>query len=212
MKKVLLPFVLFGAMLSASTLSVQNADPIVPVAAENGAPAGPYLLTFDGSSVLGMCLDDFRGADGTWTVNVTSLADPNLGNTFLGNSSDVFGYQFTSTQMYSMEAYLFQEIIKPNADRANIQLAAWALMDPTTLSGVVGSNNTTVENYLYAAYDNLSTIDTNAFQILTDVNGTRQEFITSTPEPGSLALLGAGLFAIGVARFARRKKVVVATN
>ncbi len=212
MKKVLLPFFVFGAILSASTLSVQNADPIAPVAAENGAPAGPYLLTFDGNSILGMCMDDFRGADGTWTVNVTSLANPNLGNTLLGNSADVFGYQFTSTQMYSMEAYLFQEIIKPDADRANIQLAAWSLMDPTTLNGVVGSNNTTVENYLYAAYDNLSTIDTGAFQILTDVNGTHQEFMTSTPEPGSLALLGAGLFAVGAAQFFRRKKLVLATS
>jgi PEP-CTERM motif len=206
MKKILLPFVLFGAMLSASTLSVQSADPIVPVAAENGAPAGPYLLTFDGTSILGMCMNDFRGADGTWTVSVTSLSNPNLGNTLLGNSSDVFGYQFTSTQMYTMEAYLFQELIKPNADRANIQLAAWALMDPTTLNGVVGSNNTTVENYLYAAYDNISNIDTGAFAILTDVNNTHQEFMTSTPEPGSLALLGFGLLAVGAARFGRRNK------
>jgi PEP-CTERM motif-containing protein len=212
MKKVLLPFFLFGAILSASTLSVQSADPIVRVAAEDGAPAGPYLLNFDGNSIVGMCMDDFRGADGTWTVNVTSLANPNLGNTMLGNSSDVFGYQFTSTQMYSMEAYLFQEINKPGADRAGIQLAAWALMDPTTLNGVVGSNNTTVENYLYAAYDNLSTIDAGAFEILTDVNGTHQEFMTSTPEPGSMALLGAGLFAVGAAQFLRRKKLVVATN
>jgi PEP-CTERM motif len=208
MKKVLLPFFFFGALLSASTLSVQSADPIVPVAAENGAPAGPYLLNFDGTSIAGMCMDDFRGADETWTVSVTSLSNPNLGNTLLGNSADVFGYQFTSTQMYGMEAYLFQEIIKPNADRANIQLAAWALMDPTTMHGIVSSNNTAVENYLYAAYDNLSTIDTGAFQILTDVNGTHQEFMTSSaPEPGSLALLGAGLFAAGAARFLRRKKV-----
>src|ERR1700753_1321895 len=111
MKKGLLSFLLFGALLSASTLSVQNADPIVPVAAENGAPAGPYLLNFNGNSIAGMCMDDYLGADGTWTVNVTSLSNPDLGNTFLGNSSDVFGYQFTSTQMYTMEAYLFQEIM-----------------------------------------------------------------------------------------------------
>jgi hypothetical protein len=212
MKKVLLPFLVFGAMLSASTLSVQNADPIVRVAAENGAPAGPYLLSFNGTSIVGMCMDDFRGADGTWSVNVTSLANPDLGNTLLGNSTDVYGYQFTSTQMYSMEAYLFEELIKPDSDRADIQLAAWALMDPTTLNGVMGSNNTTAQNYMYAAYDNISTIDTGAFQILTDVGGTHQEFMASTPEPGSLALLGGGLFAVGAAQFLRRKKLVVATN
>jgi hypothetical protein len=212
MKKILLPFLFCGAILSASTVSVsvQSADPIVPVAAENGAPAGPYTLIVDGNSVLGMCMDDFRGVNGTWTANVTSLANPDLSNTVLGNSANVFGYPFNSTQMYSMEAYLFEQLIQPGADRADIQLAAWALMDPITLNNVVGSNNAAVENYLTEAFDNMSTIDTARFEILSDVGGTNQEFMTSTPEPGSLALLGAGLLAAGATRFLRRKKAILA--
>ena len=214
MKKILLPFLLCGAILSAATVtvSVQSADPIVPVPAENGAPAGPYTLSVDGNSVLAMCMDDFRGADGTWTANVTSLANPDLSNTVLGNNTNVFKYQPDSTQIYSMEAYLFEQLIKPGADRADIQLAAWALMDPDTLNNLFRSNNTAADAYLFAAYKNKSTVNTAAFEILSDVGGTHQEFMTSTPEPGSLALLGAGLLAAGATRFLRRKKVTSAAG
>jgi hypothetical protein len=214
MKKILLPLLFCGAILSAATVtvSVQSADPIVPVPAENGAPAGPYMLNVDGNSVLGMCMDDFRGADGTWTANVTSLANPDLSNTVLGNNANVFGYQLDSTQMYSMEAYLFEQLIQPGADRADIQLAAWALMDPVTFNNLANSNNTAAEKYVFAAYDNISTVNTAGFEILSDVGGTHQEFMTSTPEPGSLALLGAGLLAVGATRFLRRKKVTFAAG
>jgi hypothetical protein len=214
MRKILLPFLFCGAILSAGTVtvSVQSADPIVPVPAENGAPAGPYTLNVDGNSVLAMCMDDFRGADGTWTANVTSLANPDLSNTVLGNNANVFGYQVDSRQMYSMEAYLFEQLIKPGADRADIQLAAWALMDPDTFNNLLGSNNAAAEYYLGAALENISTVNTAAFEILSDVGGTHQEFMTSTPEPGSLALLGAGLLAAGATRFLRRKKVTFAAG
>jgi hypothetical protein len=212
MKKILLPFLFCGAILSAATVtvSVQSADPIVPVPAENGAPAGPYTLIVDGNSVLGMCMDDFRGANGTWTANVTSLANPNLSNTVLGNNANVFGLEVDSTQMYSMEAYLFEQLIQPGADRADIQLAAWALMDPLTFNNLVNSDNAAAEGYVYAALDNMSSINTAGFEILSDVGGTNQEFMTSTPEPGSLALLGAGLLAAGATRFLRRKKAILA--
>jgi PEP-CTERM motif len=211
MKKILLSFLFCGAILSAATVSVsvQSADPIVRVPAENGAPAGPYILNVDGNSVFAMCMDDFLGADGTWTANVTSLANPDLSNTVLGNNANVFGYEFSSTQMYSMEAYLFEQLIQPGADRAGIQLAAWALMNPDTLDNLADSNTV---DYLNAAYDNISTINTAAFEILSDVGGTHQEFMTSTPEPGSLALLGAGLLAVGATRFLRRKKVLLANG
>ncbi|HEY1946966.1 MAG TPA: PEP-CTERM sorting domain-containing protein [Bryobacteraceae bacterium] len=214
MKKILLPFLFCGAILSAATVtvSVQSADPIVPVPAENGAPAGPYTLIVDGNSVLGMCMDDFRGADGMWTANVTSLANPNLSNTVLGNNANVFGYQVDSAQMYSMEAYLFEQLIKPGADRADIQLAAWALMDPDTLNNLLHSHNTVADAYVVAAYENISAVNTAGFEILSDVGGTHQEFMTSTPEPGSLALLGAGLLAVGASRFLRRKKVTFAAE
>ena len=213
LKRVLLSFCLFGAILSAGTVNVsfQSANPVVTVPTENGAWAGPYTLNVNGTSLLAMCMDDFRGVNGTWTANVTSLASSDLSKTVLGNSTtNIFGYQLTSSDMYKIEAVLFQQLIQPGADRANLQLAAWALMNPATLTKVVNSNNTIVENDLIAAYGNIATVNGANYAILSDVGGRNQEFmigVTGVPEPSTFTLLAAALFAAGVSAFLRRKQV-----
>jgi len=207
MKKILSLFLLCGAILSASTVNVTFQSPGAPSGGENLEWAGPYTLSVNGNSVLAMCMDDFLTVSGSWTANVTSLASSDLSGTFLGNGGmNIYGYQISSKDVYTIEAYLFQQLLQPGADRANIQLAAWAIMNPVTLSNVFNSNNTAVQNELFEAYNNLGTFDVTGFAILSDIGGTNQEFMVGTPEPTTLALLGAGLFAIGATRFSRRKK------
>ncbi len=211
MKKAILSFIFLGTMLSAAPVNVTLLN------AGNGAVdstrqyyVGPYTLTINGKATPAMCVDDFidNGIGAAWKANVTAANSADLSNTYLGNNGKTIeGYSFTSTQIYQAEAYLFSEIIKPGADQADIQEAAWFIMDP---NNPTYANNTGVQNYLNAAYYNSPSFDASGFSIVSNVDhGGTQEFITaaSAPEPASFALFGAGLLAAGAARFARRKKV-----
>ncbi len=213
MKKSILSFFLFGALLSAAPVSVSFVDAGNSVVWGYGFEVGPYTLNVNGQNTPAMCMDDFNETSGSWTANETSVSGSDFSGTYLGNTTlNIAGYTVTSGQIYTAEAYLFSLITTPNADRANIQEAAWAIMDPTTLNRILSGNNTQVEQYLSMAVDNYSSFDASGYQILSQVNPgshPQQEFITATPEPASFALLGAGLLAAGTFRFARRNKSVV---
>jgi hypothetical protein len=121
---------------------------------------------------------------------------------------------YTDKQMYTIEAYLFNELVQPNADRRDIQQAAWDVMDSNSYVGDYYGNDD-VMNILSDAIKNYSTFDTTGYQIVTDVNGNadayrgNQEFMihtSATPEPATFALMGGGLFAAGALRLFRRKK------
>ena len=156
-----------------------------------------------------MCVDDFidNNIGDHWTANKTAANSSDFSNTYLGNSGKAIeGQFFTSAQIYNAEAYLFSLIIKPGADQANIQEAAWFIMDPTNPTY---ANNGGVQNYLMAAYNNSPSFNSSEFSIISNVNkGCKQEFmVASAPEPASFAMLGGALLAAGAARFARRKQV-----
>jgi hypothetical protein len=213
MKKAIISLFFFGSILCADTvqMSYDTVSSVVTVPSVNNDYAGPYIMDVNGHLVPGMCMDDFRGVNGTWTANVTNVDSSNLSNTVLGNTTfSEYGYTITSSQIYKMEAYLFSEIIQPNADRANLQLAAWALMDPNTLANVINSNNVTVENDELAAYNVVtnpqSGFNFGGYEILSDVDGKNQEFLVAAPEPSTYLLLGSGLIIAGALRFSRRRK------
>jgi hypothetical protein len=220
-RAVLSLFICGGAILSANTVSVKfvSANPVVTVPGEGG-DAGPYTLNVNGQSVLGMCMDDFLNvSNNTWTANVTAVNSSNLSNTILGNQTVSYnGHTLTSSQTYEMEAYLFSEIIQPNADRGDLQLAAWALMDSDTMYDVFHdhhSYDTTAQNDLAGAYDTIlnphSGFNPGNYEILTDtVKYGSQEFIVASPEPSTCLLLGSGLLLAGIMRF--RRKGAVASN
>ncbi len=211
MKKTFLSFILFGAVLSAAPVNVtlQNAG--------NGAVdstgryyVGPYTLTLNGVSTPAMCVDDFidNPLGASWQANETKANASDFSNTYLGNSgTTIEGLSFTSAQVYQAEAYLFSLITKPGADQADIQEAAWYIMDPTSNTY---ANNNGVQNYLESAYYNSPNFDVSGYSIVSNLNkGATQEFmVANAPEPASFALFGAGLFVAGFARFARRKKGV----
>ncbi len=214
MRRVFLSFVLFGAILSAAPVNVTLLN------AGNGAVdatqqyyVGPYTLTLNGVATPAMCMDDFidNNVGTSWKANVTAVNGPDFSNTYLGNSG-ISQYNTPSGEAYAEEAYLFSLITRPGADQADIQEAAWILMDPANANPVY-LNNGAVQNYLFDAIASLNTFDASGYSIISNTDGvgqfgSTQEFmVASAPEPASFALFGAGLLAAGAMRFRRRKQV-----
>ncbi len=216
MKKSILSFLIFGAVLSAAPLNVTLLN------AGNGATdstgqfyVGPYTLTLGGTATPAMCMnfniDNAIGA--AWSANVTSVNGTDFSNTYLGNSG-IAGYNTTSGEAYAEEAYLFSQIVKPGADQRGLQEAAWFVMDPSD-PRYLGDGN--VFSYVLDAANSLTSFDASGYSIISNVDGagkpgTTQEFlVASTPEPASFALFGGGLIAVGAARMLRRKRVTPET-
>lgn len=219
MKRALLPFLVFAAALSAETVSVSfnSVSNPVTVPGMNGAEAGPYVMDVNGNLVPGMCMDDFLGVNGTWMANVTNAGSSDFSLTALGNGGITYdGYHISSSLAYGMEAYLFSQIILPNADQADLQLAAWSIMDLNTLSNLLNSNNTAAETDLYDAYEAVTNPDSGFnpgnYEILTDLKGQNQEYIVASPEPSTYMLLGSGLLIAGMLGVRRRKQSALAAN
>jgi len=220
MKKSILPFFLFGAILSAAPVSMTLIDAGNPVKSVNGVDVGPYDLSINGVTVQAMCMDDFLtsnvGSSHRWTANETAVNGSSFSNTYLGMTPNYSNYNnLSDKQVYILEAYLFNQLVQPNADRVDIQQAAWDIMDSTSLWG--DRHNSTISGILTSALANYSSFDTTGYEIVTDVNGNgyncgNQEFMihpdpaSATPEPATLALMGGGLFAAGALRLFRRTK------
>ena len=210
MKHCIFALFLFGALLHASTVDVTLLN------AGNGAIdstgryyVGPYNLTINGVVTPAMCMDDFveDNLEDRWSANVTAANSSDFSSTYLGNGGETLNGEFyTSAQIYNAEAYLFSLIIKPGADQADIQEAAWLIMDS---SNPTYASNAGVQSYFLAATDNAKSFNSSGFSIISDVNkfGAQEFMVTSpTPEPSTVVLLGTGLVAFGAARLRRRKQ------
>ena len=205
MKTSLFSLFLFGAVLSAAPVTVSFVSATSNI--------GPYTLSVNGKNVAAMCMDDFLNTSGSWTANETAVNGKTFSNTYLDNQSVyVEGKWLSSGNVYSMEAYLFNLLTQKNADRTDIQEAAWAIMDPFTLSHIFAKKDKAAENFLTSALTNYASFNTSGYEILSQVNpgcNPEQEFMiysSAAPEPASFALFGAGLLAAGIARFTRRNK------
>ena len=203
--------VLSAFQASASTL---NFDSVDGVKDSSGNFVSPYNGRLDGIAYKLYCddlLHDINIPD-TETVNISSLGD--LSKTRFGGLSG-------STNLYEQIFYLSTFLPgATNAQRGNIQDAIWSYFS----TSAPDQSNPAVIGWKTQASQNFAGKDYSSFRILTEANsaanptaqfnGKQELFIsvattlppglTSTPEPGTWALLLSGFGGLAVSRFRRR--------
>ena len=162
----------------------------------------PYIGTLDGQQVFLYCVDFSHNASvgDAWTVNVTSLdAD------FTGNTT-----RFNNAAAYRQAAWMITHSSGFSAE--DLQDAIWKVFYPQLWAEnpdgtPVNSQFANAASLFASSQLQAQGVDEfSSFRILTDntpdpITGEQQEFLTITPEPATLVLLGTGLlFVIGVAR------------
>lgn len=210
MQKVLFSLLCFAAVGAATPVSVSFVNSGKPAIKDShDDQVGPYTLKINGSDEAAMCMDDFFETSGSWSADLTPVTASNLGNTYLGNGSyTLHGSSISSEEVYLIEAYLDNEILKPGADRVDIQDAAWTFMDEIT-GHAEHSKSTTVSNIIADAEANYSSMNASDFEIVSEVDPEHrpeQEFMVATPEPASLGLFGGALLVMGMLRIKARQR------
>jgi hypothetical protein len=194
---------------AAGSTTLNISDPTAGYTNAN-ALIDPYTAYINGSSTptLIWCVDPDHGVSPgqTWTANVTYLGG-NLSNTYQGSGG---------ATAYGAMAWLITQMQTATTatQRQELQAAIWEIAE-----GAPGPTSGFSVNNVSAAFINAVATDitnaennilTSGFEILTDTQGQTQEFmIINTPEPSTLFLLGAGLFAFVMLNRSKRALALI---
>ncbi len=158
----------------------------------SGVASYPYDLSVNGGpNQWMMCIGFNEHIEGgeTWLANVVSVGS-------LDPTSDLVYYQ---------AAFLFEMAVADHGADPNINAATWYLLEgqpsltteAAALVALAQSQSFTMGEFanvlLYSAIPGTESADM----------GTAQDFLASTPEPGTLMMFGSGM--IGLASVLRRK-------
>jgi len=208
----------FSMAAFGTTLNVTSQ----PFNVDNGGGFTAYLDNNTGNTFEVFCIDyrNFVSVPESFTVNVDTLpndADTRYGTTSAGSFS-FYGPGLSALDRYILVAWLTTQFDQsnPTGDRdKSIQDAIWNLLDVDNVNHNDGSAVSTWVSNAEAWESGLSSQAKADFEsqirIFTssDVSGTstpnryttgNQEFITVTPEPMALLLVGTGLLAVGLLR------------
>jgi PEP-CTERM motif-containing protein len=211
LRAITLTLLLLAAAATASagtvTLTIDNGGSNV----SGGVYVGPYNFTSGGQSLQLIC-DAFQNdvsPPETWTANMTVL----------GSGTGLFGS--TSSAQYQQVGWLAQQMLANLSNPtlvAEIQWAIWDIFDAGSCTTGVSNcdpygtpDNQSAINALVTGAENPANYATGNYSnlvVYTPVSGwpagdgTPQEYIglVTAPEPGSLLLIGAGLFSLLVFR------------
>ena len=199
-----LSLVAAAGIVSATPVKTVQAD-LVNVGSpllQGNVYVGPYTLNVNGTNFAALCIDfqDHATVGTTYSAYETNLSSNSLSNT----------YNPTWSKQYQEEAYLMTLIVKPNADRTDIQDAAWAITDSKFKA------STSAQSFINLALANYTTVDLSTFDIISGVDPNcddrTQEFLidpsanVATPEPSTMLLMGGGLLVAGLAGRKMAKK------
>lgn len=184
-------------------------------------------------AVTAFCIDfaNSISAGTTYTANYTSLGAVLSGQTTLANTrqgaAGLAGYKKAAYLIDQFQTVAGLTGATRDATWGALQGALWSIFTPSSaaLDASTSTTDSQVIEYwqnkanVFAASAAFNTYDYSRFTIITDARakgvatGGVQEFmtpnVTTTPEPGSVVLLGAGLLATCGAA-ARRRRAVAA--
>ena len=158
----------------------------------SGVPSYPYDLSVNGNpSQWMMCMGYYEHISGgeTWQATPASVGS-------LDPTTHLLNYE---------AAFLFEMAVADHGANGDVNAAVWWLFEGVpTLNPGAQALVTLAQSQTYTQGEFSNVVVYSAVPGTESGNlGTAQDFMSSTPEPGTLALLGSGV--IGVAGLLRRK-------